>query len=233
VNPKQIIAQLTIFLEKNKNATDAPLMKSYMRNQFEFLGLKKPARQLLCKEFWKKNKPPEVNELKVLVSELWESPYRELQYHALDLMYKNIKKLDSGWIDFWQELILKKSWWDSVDYLAPRLIGTILLDDPKLAATYSKKWIESDNFWLQRTAIIFQLKYKGKTNQQILFGHILRQADSKEFFIQKGSGWALREYSKTNPEAVIEFTKKHKTKLSPLTYKEALKWLIKKGNKIQ
>lgn len=228
MNHKLIVQELSSFLEEHKNVVDAPIMKGYMRNQFEFLGLKKPARQALCKEFWtKRTKPSIETELHPFVEELWKSPYRELQYHALDLMHQSIQKLDVNWLKLWEQLVTQKSWWDTVDYLAPRLIGTILLKHPKLVHTYTEKWIESDNFWLQRTAIIFQLKHKDKTDAQLLFDYILGRANSTEFFVQKGSGWALREYSKTNSKAVIQFTNDYQDLLSPLTYREARKWMKK------
>lgn len=228
MNPQLITSQLSSFLETHENAVDAPIMKGYMRNQFEFLGLKKPARQALCKEFWSNRAKPSIEkELQPLVEALWESPYRELQYHALDLMHQSIKKLDATWLNLWEQLIVRKSWWDTVDYLAPRLIGAILLKQPEFVKTYTEKWIESDNFWLQRTAIIFQLKHKNKTDAQLLFDYILGRANSTEFFVQKGSGWALREYSKINSKAVIQFTNDYQDLLSPLTYREARKWMKK------
>jgi len=44
---------------------------------------------------------------------------------------------------------------------------------------------------------------------------------SSEFFIQKGIGWMLREYGKTNPEWVKEFIRKNK--IASLSKREALK----------
>lgn len=227
MNPKEITQQLTDFLRKHQNISDAPAMKAYMRNQFEFLGLKKDLREATCKAFWQDRPAPALGEIQGLVLELWESPYRELQYHALELMIKNAKKMDGTWLPFLEGLILKKSWWDTVDVLAPKLIGGILLKEPNLVVPYSEKWIDSDNFWLQRTAILFQLKYKTKTNQKRLFDYILSRANSKEFFVQKASGWALREYAKTNPNAVLFFAEIHKDILSPLTYKEAVRVMKK------
>lgn len=223
MNPKEITQELADFLSKYANAKDAPAMKAYMRNQFEFLGLKKDLREATCKTFWQNRPAPTVQELQDLITEFWNSPYRELQHHGLELMGKYVKKMDSTWLPFLEGLILKKSWWDTVDFIAPKLIGGILLKEPDLIPSYTEKWIDSDNFWLQRTAIIFQLKYKTKTNQKLLFDYILSRADSKEFFVRKASGWALREYSKTNPNAVMAFVEKHKDILSSLTYKEAVK----------
>lgn len=227
MDAKKTAKDLTDFLKKHENLSYAPKMKKYMRDKFEFIGLKKDIRQALCIKFWENNTPPAINELQELVIELWKSPYRELHYHALEMMAKQLKKLDSTWIPFWEKLLVQNSWWDSVDFLIPRLISPMLLNYPALMVPYSLKWIDSDNFWLQRSAIIFQLKYKDKTNQQLLFDYILSRADSKEFFVQKASGWALREYTKTNPNAVIHFVETYKDLLSNLTKREALRLLIK------
>ena len=212
-----------------RNEETAEQMSKYMRNKFDFIGLKKPQRQSCCREFWSDREVPQGEDLIELVSELWKSPFREVHYHALDLMYSQIKQADINWINLWEGMILTNSWWDSVDYLAPRLIGNVFLREPEQAVIYSKKWIESDNFWLQRTAIIFQLHYKDKTDEDILFNSVLLRADSKEFFVQKGSGWALRQYSKTAGEVVKCFIGENENKLSKLTCREGLKWLKSKG----
>ena len=95
-------------------------------------------------------------------------------------------------------LIVKKSWWETVDVLSPRIIGYMFLTNHELVPLYADKWIENENIWLQRAAILYQLKYKEKTNEERLFRYILRRASSDEFFVQKAIGWALREYAKTN-----------------------------------
>jgi 3-methyladenine DNA glycosylase AlkD len=73
--------------------------------------------------------------------------------------------------------------------------------------------------------IIHQIKFKEKTNEDILFANCLTHAESKEFFIQKAIGWSLREYSKTNPEAVVQFVEANTFK--PLSVREALRLLNK------
>jgi 3-methyladenine DNA glycosylase AlkD len=122
-----------------------------------------------------------------------------------------------------EELIGVRSWWDTVDFLAPKLAGPLLLRYPELIGTYPGRWIESDNIWYQRSAILFQLDYKQQTDAQRLFDYIRRRADSREFFVQKAAGWALRQYSKTAPDAVREFIAGNE--LPPLTVREGLKWV--------
>jgi 3-methyladenine DNA glycosylase AlkD len=134
--------------------------------------------------------------------------------------------LDSTTIDlclevfFLEELICTRSWWDTVDWVN-KLVGLHFRRYPDLIKPVTERWMASGNFWLQRVCLIFQLTYKDKTDSDMMFDYVRRLADSKEFFLQKGAGWALRQYAKTNPDAVLEFVLN--TRLAPLTRREALK----------
>ena len=118
-------------------------------------------------------------------------------------------------------MILQKSWWDTVDGLAGWLVGAIMKNHPSSIRPKTSEWMSSGNIWLQRTCLIFQLGYKKDTDTELLFGFIEQLADHKTFWIRTAIGWALREYSKTNPLAVQDFVNTHQ--LSPLSKREALK----------
>ncbi len=209
--------------ETNRIEADAAPMEKYMRNQFQFYGIKSPLRKELLRAFWKMNAYLEGEDLKAYVRLAWAAPQREHQYTAMETIGKKLKHLDTSFIPFFEELILKKSWWDTVDWLAPNGMGKLFLKFPDLMLRNTNRWIVSDNIWLQRSAILFQLKYKEKTDFDLLTRYILERADSKEFFVQKASGWALREYSKRAADEVVGFIQKND--LAPLTKKEGLKWL--------
>ncbi|MFK8104272.1 MAG: DNA alkylation repair protein [Saprospiraceae bacterium] len=215
---------LVSLLEENASPEDALKMKQYMRNQYDFLGIRAPQRKLLLKRYLENNDIPEGEELKALTTALWQNPYREMQHLAMDILEKKIRKADLSFVTYFENLVLSKSWWDTVDWLATRT-GLILLKYPTEIPAYAEKWIASDNIWWQRLAILFQLKYKSKTNERLLFDLILGRMDSKEFFVQKASGWVLREYSKTQPESVIAFIQEYP--LPRLTKTEGMKWINK------
>jgi 3-methyladenine DNA glycosylase AlkD len=137
-------------------------------------------------------------------------------------MGKFIKKFPRDAIQFLEKLLTTKSWWDSVDSIAP-LAGEMARKYPELIDETMNHWSVDDNFWLRRSAILFQLKYKQQTNEDLLYDYIVKNADSKEFFIQKAIGWALREYSKTNPESVKAFIEGNH--LAPLSIREGSKYL--------
>ncbi len=195
---------------------------NYLRNQFAFFGVKSPEWMAFARSAFERQGIPTGDELKALVRLCYADEYREMQYIATEMTERSLKKQGEDFIDFIEEMITTKSWWDTVDWIA-KLAGAHFVRYPHLIRPVTEHWMQTGNIWLQRSALIFQLRYKAKTDADLMFGYILRLAGSKEFFIQKGAGWALREYSKTNPEAVRHFVETNP--LAPLTKREALKWL--------
>lgn len=216
--------EVILLLEDNRNSDQANSMSAYMRDQFQFYGIKSPLRKELVKEIKAVVKPIASVEYQEFIQLLWDDPHRECQYIATDLMGSIKKKLGLDWIDFLEQLILSKSWWDTVDFLAPNLIGNIFARNVEIGYTYTDRWIESDNFWLQRSALIYQLRYKDKVDFERLTRYILRRKNSDEFFVQKAAGWALRQYSKFDSEAVREFLSENGD-LARLTTREGSKYL--------
>ncbi len=213
---------LKILFEQNANPVDAAPMKKYVRGQFEFLGIKTPMRVALQKEFIKDQGLPPSGELDRITRDLWLLPQREFQYAAVSLIGKLEKKLEPDFITTLEHLIVTKSWWDTVDTIAGHAVGTHFKRFPKVKDKYLKKWRKSDNFWLRRTALLFQLGYKEETDFDLLCEIIRENLGSDEFFINKAIGWALRQYAWTNPAPVKKFVKATK-ELHPLSRKEALK----------
>jgi 3-methyladenine DNA glycosylase AlkD len=204
------------------NGENAKAMSAYMKNQFPFYGIKTPRRRELVAMFLESNGLPE--DLEALCRACFAAEKREIHYFVNDALRNRVKKLDISLLPVMSDLIAQKSWWDSVDFLAPKLAGGLMLRHLAHIAALTSTWIESDNFWYQRAAIIFQLDYKQKTDAERLFAYILRRADSKEFFVQKGAGWALRTYASVDPEAVMKFVEDHN--LPALTKREAIRKIV-------
>lgn len=217
------IALLTRMFEENRNEENAEPMKKYMKDHFPFLGIKKPQRSELEKQFFQETGLLKADFNKEFLRELWEKEEREYQYTGLVYMEKSLKKLEKADLPFMEELIMTKSWWDTVDAIAPKPVGTIAEKYPEVIAETIDRWAIDDNLWLRRAAILFQLKYKGQTIEELLYRYIKQNADRKEFFIQKAIGWALREYSKTNSTSVKKFIEE--TQLAPLSVREGSKYL--------
>ena len=206
----------------NKNPENAFAMAKYMKNNFPFFGIKTEKRRRIFKEIWKENKEEVSANAREIALDLYSKPEREFQYCAIEILIKelqgNYKKED---IQLIEKLISDNSWWDSVDTIAKYILGEYLLEFPLETKNVTERFSRSENMWLSRSAILFQLGYKQKTSADLLFSECLKHSHSKEFFIQKAIGWALREYAKSNPEDVQEFVKTNT--LKPLSKKEALK----------
>ena len=207
---------------QHKNEEQARQMSKYMLNKFEYIGIKTPERRKIFKNFFKEYK----NEEKIdweFVNKCWENKYREFQYIAADYL-KNMKdKLTRDDIPKLKQLILKKSWWDTIDNL-DMTIGALALKDSNVNKILLE-WSIDENIWLRRIAIDHQLLKKEKTNTELLEKILKNNLGQAEFFINKAIGWALRDYSKTNPEWVKNFIEKNKEKMAKLSIREASKYL--------
>ena len=207
---------------QHKNEEQARQMSKYMLNKFEYIGIKTPERRKIFKNFFKEYK----NEEKIdweFVNKCWENRYREFQYVAADYL-KNMKdKLTIDDIPKFKQLILEKSWWDTIDNL-DMTIGALALKDSNVDKILLE-WSIDENIWLRRIAIDHQLLRKEKTNTELLEKILKNNLGQAEFFINKAIGWALRDYSKTNPEWVKNFIEKNKEKMAKLSIKEASKYL--------
>ncbi|MDR1996944.1 MAG: DNA alkylation repair protein [Candidatus Margulisbacteria bacterium] len=206
-----------------RNPENAAPMAAYMQNKFPFLGLNKPARAALEKNFFAKLKQESKINWK-WVFELWALPEREYQYLVFDYLQVMRNFLAAEDISKLEKLITRKSWWDTVDGL-DSLVGALAQKYPALLKTHIAKFSRSPNIWLKRTAIDFQLKFKDKTDTAMLSQVILANLDTGEFFVNKAIGWSLREYSKTNKKWVKEFVRRYRTKMAKLSVREASKYL--------
>jgi len=217
------VARLKNALESHANARAAIPMRAYMKNKFDFLGIRAPERKALLKVFLKEQGLPAVKDIETITLELWQLPEREYQYLALGLLERTLKKLPPEGMALFEQLIITKSWWDTVDAVASHLVGGLILRYPELRDPWINKWRSADDIWLRRTTLLFQLSYKDKTDTNLLFKLIGENLGSKKFFINKAIGWALREVSKRDDLAVRGFVSA--TPLEPLSKREALKWL--------
>ena len=209
-------------LEENRNELLAESMSKYMQDKFRFLGVRGASRTEIYKKYF-----PEVRKSKAIdwdfIENCWNKEEREFQYvvvYYLKAMQKFLKREDISRLKY---LIVTKSWWDTVDLLA-KVIGSLVIriegyDQIML------EWSKDSNIWLKRVAILYQLSLKEKVDKQILERILVGNLGDSEFFINKAIGWALRDYSKYNPEWVREFIKKNKDNMANLSIREASKYI--------
>jgi 3-methyladenine DNA glycosylase AlkD len=196
-------------------------MSAYMRDQFAFLGLPTPERKKLSRDFLKSVDKTKVD--RDFIFKCWEQPEREFQYLAVDCLTKSAAALTPADIPNIRELIINKSWWDTIDALDV-LVGDIALRYPEINRIILE-WSVDDNFWLRRVAIDHQLVRKDRTDTALLEQIIVNNLGQTEFFINKAIGWSLRDYSKTNPDWVRDFVARHKNEMAALSIREASKYL--------
>ena len=221
------VKSIRALFTEHANPKQAGPMKRYMRDQFEYLGIKIPEMGQLLKQHIREHGLPPPADLDRILRDLWGLPQREFQYAANDLLEKFEKELPAEFIETLEYLLVTKSWWDSVDTIATGTLGVHFKRYPKVRKKYLTKWRKSGNFWLRRSAILFQLGYKKDTDFDLLRDIIRENLGSKEFFINKAIGWALRQYTRVDPQGVRAFVAE--TPLHPLSAREALKWLERRG----
>lgn len=219
------VDQLYLLFGENANLEKAHWMAAYMKGKFPFFGLMTPIRKKLEKEHFTGDGKPSLENYVSVVDELWQLPERECQHAALSIYSRFYKRLHPGSILHLEKLIVSKSWWDTVDLLAVQACGAYFALYPEKVDEITNRWMSSGNIWLQRSCLLFQLKYKKATDFEMLKAFILELKGSNEFFIQKAVGWALREYGKTEPELVWDFCQT--TELKPLSSREALRIIRK------
>lgn len=222
-----LVAHLRIALQERAHEQSACEQQRYMRDQFSFMGVTMPVRRTIFRDAFKRHLITSTQELHELVCALWHMPERDFHYAACDLLRANKRWWSSETLDIVRYLIATKSWWDTVDTLAANVVGPLVMLFPNQKLVMHE-WIEDECLWIRRTAIIYQLRYKEKTDKQQLFHFALSRAHEKDFFMRKAIGWALREYAKTSASCVYEFVIAHASILSPLSCREATKHLKKK-----
>ena len=225
VQLSQLVESLESSFRLSASEANSIGMSKYMKDHFSFFGIKAEKRKEIQRS-WVKQIPKESpSEFRwELLKELFNKEEREFQYVAIDWLNtwdkKEISASDSQGIKW---LITNKSWWDSVDAIASNFLGKNCQLFPDAGSELIEEWRFSDNLWLQRSCLIFQLKYKEKVNFTLLKSLIVQFQMDKEFFIQKAIGWSLRQYSKSEPEAVRKFVEE--IQLKGLAKREAIKYI--------
>lgn len=207
------------------DARRAGEMRAYLRNQFEFLGIRAPVRQKAVRDISK----PAMPAIGILrsASLLWDKPEREYRYSAVDLLFANVGQLRLYHLPKIRKLIKTDSWWDTVDSLAcvvNRMVRVARLANTD-AQTVMDDWIKSPDMWVRRTAMIHQLGWRTDTDAKRLFCYAEALAPEKDFFIRKAVGWALRDFARWDPSSVGSYIRKKGHIFSGLTFREATKHL--------
>ena len=125
------------------------------------------------------------------------------------------------WFDAPIEYIAATAEW--ADAIAGQRLWAILQNEGGEMKRVMLGWSTDADMWKRRSAILCQLRAKGSTDLAFLYACIEPSLDSKEFFLRKAIGWALRQYAWTDPVEVRRYVAEHADRLSGLSRREALK----------
>lgn len=203
----------------------AVAMAAYMKTEMPFYGVQKPARAEILRRVAAELAPTTEDEYRKGIEALWDLAHREEKYLAIAYARRFHRYITRAQLDLHERMIVEGAWWDFVDDIAANLVGALLLDYRESMRPVMEAWIDDPDRWRRRAAILSQLRHKERTDAEMLFDFCRRRAHETEFFIRKAIGWALREYSKTDPEAVAAFLRAEGDALSGLSRREAAKHL--------
>lgn len=221
---QQYTDTLAKYLRERGNPSIAEAQSKYMRYKFPFFGIMQKPLDEAYKEFIALHGVVDKKDTLKFIQACISYPEREMWHIGMGHLRKNIKQVEKNHLNDFKDIIIRGDWWDVTDSMASGVVGDYLKKYPEYT-TVMDRWIKDENYWIRRTAILFQLKYKNEVDFDRLKKYILLCHHEKEFFIRKAIGWSLREYSKYNTKAVIDFIETHQDKLSPLSVKEGLKWI--------
>ena len=217
-----VLERLTAAYAAAADPVRAATLRAYMKDVAPFLGIPTPERRVLSRSVLAGLPRPDEADCTAIALRCWALPQREYHYFAVDYLRRYARRCSSAFLPVVRRLVTTVSWWDTVDLLAVRVVGPLVAADPRLTAEMDA-WITDDDLWVARTALLHQLGYKDRTDADRLFDHCLRQSGHPDFFVRKAIGWSLREYARTDPEAVRDFVDGARDRLSPLSVREALR----------
>ena len=205
----------------------APQQQAYMKSELPFFGVGVPQCRRIAGSVFRAHPLPDARAWEAAILDLWrKAAHREERYAAVELLLfrRYAIWLEPARVPLIEEMVVTGAWWDYVDAIAGRGVGTMLAAHPRPMKAVLREWAKGDNIWKRRTAILAQLRAKRATDTKLLADAIRPSIGHPEFFLRKGIGWALREYAKTDPNWVLEFVGAH-PELSDLSRREALKHL--------
>jgi 3-methyladenine DNA glycosylase AlkD len=204
----------------------AAAMQAYMKSAMPYLGVSSVPLRQVCRAVFAEIDLPTAAAWRRAALLLWrEARFREERYCAIELT--GMKRFDRfqymAALPMYEEMIVTGAWWDYVDAIAAHRLGPLLRRFPREMRREMRAWSRSDDLWKRRSAILCQLTFKQETDLDLLYALVEPALASKEFFLRKAIGWALRQYAWTDPEEVRRYVRANETRLSPLSKREALK----------
>ena len=222
--PHAYIELFTDHLRRGADPVLAERYHQYTRRQFPYYGWRMADVRRLGSTVFRAHGLPVNEDLADFCTLAFEQAEREYHHLGCWALEKAHHKCVAPQFVLLEELIETQTWWDTVDWLA-KVAGAQFVLYPDQIVPVTERWMQSKNLWLQRVCLIFQLRYRERTDTTLLFSYILRLLPTQEFFLQKAMGWALRQHTRTDAAVIKTFVQTHETILPNLTKREALRLL--------
>jgi 3-methyladenine DNA glycosylase AlkD len=213
-----------------RDPSKADGMRAYMKSAMPYHGVSAPVMRRTCREVFATHAVVDAETWRADVLATWRGArFREERYAAIELTgdrrARPFQTLDA--LAMYEELIVTGAWWDYVDSLASHRIGALLPAYPKPMRRTLRAWSRDADMWKRRTSILVQLGFKDTTDLDLLYACIAPSLSSREFFLQKAIGWALRQYAWTDPVEVERYVREQGASLAPLSRREAMKNILR------
>jgi 3-methyladenine DNA glycosylase AlkD len=221
-----LMPRLRRALRQAADPLKAPVMQAYMKSDIPYHGVPTPLLRKICRVTFEPLQFTSAAQWQGLVLELWrQARFREERYAAMVLSGDPRARAfqTPAAMKLYEELIVSGAWWDYVGDIASNRVGPILRQYPAPMRRKMLIWSRSRDMWKRRTSIICQLGFKEHTDLGLLYACIEPSLTSREFFLRKAIGWALRQHAWTDPAEVKRYVQRNRNRLSGLSIREALK----------
>lgn len=228
MDPSELVTVVREGLGRLGDPERAEHMQRYMKTDMPFIGVSAGERRSVVKEAARRFVPPDRAAWEAAVTALWSGPEREMKYAAIDYgkhRWRGMEFVTLDSVPVFESMVRSGAWWDFVDDLAANCVGRVVKQHRDAMRPALERWIEDEDLWVRRTAILAQLKHKDETDADMLFDFCRRQEADKSFWIRKAIGWALRQHARVDPDAVRVFLAERGDRLSGLSRREAGKHL--------
>lgn len=224
--PPPLLAVLRRELAAAGSKERAAGAQAYMKSAMPFHGVGAVPLRAICRKAFAAHPVAGAAAWRKDVLAIWRGArFREERYAAIELTGDRRARAfqTMASLPMYEEMIVTGAWWDFVDTLASKRLGEILRSEPSPMRKAMRAWSRGEDMWKRRSAILCQITFKKDTDLGLLFELIEPSLPSKEFFLRKAIGWALRSYAWTDEKPIVRYVEKNRERLSPLSIREALK----------
>ncbi len=223
-----LVSTVRAALQEAADPEIAAGQQAYMKSSMPYYGVPAPRLKKLLRPLLTLHAPRDRAEWESKVRELWDgATHREERYAATALARHRAARTwqDPETLGLYRHLVVTGAWWDHVDEIASHLVGDVLARHRPEVTPVMRAWARDDDLWVRRTAVLSQVRPAADTDTGLLHDVVLANVDDTSFWLRKAIGWALRDYSRTNPDWVRAEVERLGERLSGLSRREATRRL--------